>query len=80
MKRVIITGAAGGIGTAATAELRRSGATVVGLDLTGADIDCDVRSQASVDSGLEDSRKSHRSERSISLRKSMSLPPTGKSI
>jgi nucleoside-diphosphate-sugar epimerase len=41
--KVIITGAAGGIGTAATAALRRHGATVVGLDLTGADIDCDVR-------------------------------------
>jgi NAD(P)-dependent dehydrogenase (short-subunit alcohol dehydrogenase family) len=46
---VIITGAAGGIGTAASAELRRAGATVVGLDLTGADIECDVRDQASVD-------------------------------
>jgi NAD(P)-dependent dehydrogenase (short-subunit alcohol dehydrogenase family) len=49
MTRVLITGAAGGIGTAATAELRRQGATVVGLDLAGADIECDVRSQASVD-------------------------------
>src|SRR3954447_1662123 len=50
--RVLITGAAGGIGTAATAELRRRGATVVGLDLTGADIDCDVRDQASVDAAV----------------------------
>jgi NAD(P)-dependent dehydrogenase (short-subunit alcohol dehydrogenase family) len=47
--RVLITGAAGGIGTAATAELRAQGATVVGVDLHGADIDCDVRDQASVD-------------------------------
>src|SRR5204863_491501 len=50
--RVIITGAAGGIGTAATAELRRRGARVVGLDLhaSGDDvIACDVRDQASVD-------------------------------
>jgi NAD(P)-dependent dehydrogenase (short-subunit alcohol dehydrogenase family) len=47
--RVLITGAAGGIGTAATAELRAQGASVVGVDLHGADIDCDVRDQASVD-------------------------------
>lgn len=49
MIRVLITGAAGGIGTAATAELRKQGATVVGLDLRGADIECDVRDQGSVD-------------------------------
>jgi NAD(P)-dependent dehydrogenase (short-subunit alcohol dehydrogenase family) len=49
VKRVLITGAAGGIGTAAVAELRRRGAQVVGLDLRGADIDCDVREQASVE-------------------------------
>jgi NAD(P)-dependent dehydrogenase (short-subunit alcohol dehydrogenase family) len=48
-KRVLITGAAGGIGTAAIAELRKQGATVFGLDLHGADIECDVRDQASVD-------------------------------
>ena len=47
--RVLVTGAAGGIGTAAVAELRRKGAMVVGLDLVGADIACDVRDQASVD-------------------------------
>jgi NAD(P)-dependent dehydrogenase (short-subunit alcohol dehydrogenase family) len=48
-ERVVITGAAGGIGTAAAAELRRRGAQVVGLDLQGADVPCDVRDQASVD-------------------------------
>jgi NAD(P)-dependent dehydrogenase (short-subunit alcohol dehydrogenase family) len=52
--RVIITGAAGGIGTAATAELRRQGATVIGLDLEGADIECDVRSQPSVDAAVRE--------------------------
>jgi NAD(P)-dependent dehydrogenase (short-subunit alcohol dehydrogenase family) len=49
--RVIITGAASGIGAAAAAELRRRGATVVGLDVNpgGDDIACDVRDQAAVD-------------------------------
>ena len=49
---MLITGAAGGIGVAATEELRRRGARVIGLDLNadGDDvIACDVRDQASVD-------------------------------
>ena len=49
MKRIIITGAAGGIGSATVALLRARGAQVVGLDLAGADLECDVRDQASVD-------------------------------
>jgi NAD(P)-dependent dehydrogenase (short-subunit alcohol dehydrogenase family) len=52
MKRVLITGAAGGIGSAAADELRGRGAEVVGLDLAGADITCDVRDQASVDAAV----------------------------
>lgn len=57
MKRVLITGAAGGIGSAATAELRSRGATVIGLDLhaSGDDvIACDVRDQASVDAAVSE--------------------------
>jgi NAD(P)-dependent dehydrogenase (short-subunit alcohol dehydrogenase family) len=51
--RVIITGAASGIGAAAARELRSRGARVVGLDLNAdpsADVlECDVRDQESVD-------------------------------
>jgi NAD(P)-dependent dehydrogenase (short-subunit alcohol dehydrogenase family) len=43
--RVLVTGAAGGIGSAAVAELRARGATVVGIDRA----ECDVRDQAAVD-------------------------------
>jgi NAD(P)-dependent dehydrogenase (short-subunit alcohol dehydrogenase family) len=52
--RVLLTGAAGGIGTATAAELRERGARVIGLDLlAGPDIvACDVRDQASVDHGV----------------------------
>jgi NAD(P)-dependent dehydrogenase (short-subunit alcohol dehydrogenase family) len=52
-KRVIITGAASGIGAAAAEQLRARGANVVGLDLNASPEDgivaCDVRDQASVD-------------------------------
>jgi NAD(P)-dependent dehydrogenase (short-subunit alcohol dehydrogenase family) len=52
--RVIVTGAAGGIGSAACAALRARGARVVGLDLHAGDgvIACDVRDQASVDAAV----------------------------
>jgi NAD(P)-dependent dehydrogenase (short-subunit alcohol dehydrogenase family) len=48
MTRVIITGAKGGIGSAAVELLRRQGARVEGLDLP----ECDVRDQASVDAAV----------------------------
>jgi NAD(P)-dependent dehydrogenase (short-subunit alcohol dehydrogenase family) len=53
-KRVIITGAASGIGEATAKALRQRGAQVVGLDLKGEDdlIVCDVTDQASVDTAV----------------------------
>ena len=52
--RVIVTGAAGGIGGAACTALREHGAQVIGLDLHAGDdvIACDVRDQASVDAAV----------------------------
>jgi NAD(P)-dependent dehydrogenase (short-subunit alcohol dehydrogenase family) len=54
-KRVLITGAASGIGEAAADALRSRGCTVVGLDLNAAGADilaCDVRDQRSVDTAV----------------------------
>ena len=53
-KRVIITGAASGIGEATSKALRERGAQVVGLDLKGEDdlIVCDVTDQSSVDTAI----------------------------
>lgn len=52
--RVIVTGAASGIGAATSAELRQRGCEVVGLDRQAGDgiIECDVRDQASVDTAV----------------------------
>src|SRR5215208_5703304 len=53
--RVLITGARGGIGGAAVAALRATGARVIGLDLEGDGADvlaCDVRDQAAVDKAV----------------------------
>ncbi len=55
MTRVLITGAASGIGAETVRQLRGKGARVVGLDLRGdgADVlECDVRSQESVDTAV----------------------------
>ena len=53
--RVIVTGAASGIGAEAVRQLRAQGARVVGLDLHGEGDDllaCDVADQASVDTAV----------------------------
>ncbi len=53
-KRVIITGAASGIGEATARALRGRGAEVIGLDLKAGDgvLACDVTDQASVDAAV----------------------------
>jgi NAD(P)-dependent dehydrogenase (short-subunit alcohol dehydrogenase family) len=53
--RVLVTGAAGGIGGAAVAALEARGAQVLGLDLEAGEgvLACDVREQASVDAAVE---------------------------
>ena len=52
--RVLITGAASGIGAETARQLRRAGARVVGLDLRAGDdvIACDVTDQAQVDAAV----------------------------
>ena len=47
-KVAIVTGAGSGIGKAAVELFRADGATVIGADLTGADVDCDAGDEASV--------------------------------
>lgn len=54
-RRVLITGAAGGIGGAAAAEMRRLGATVMGIDLVGSPPDvlaADVRDAEAVQAAV----------------------------
>ena len=54
-KKIIITGAASGIGAATKADLEARGAEVIGLDKNAIDdsiIECDVRDQASVDAAV----------------------------
>jgi NAD(P)-dependent dehydrogenase (short-subunit alcohol dehydrogenase family) len=55
-KRVLITGAASGIGAAAAKRLRDHGARVVGLDVRAEEgvLGCDVRDQAAVDAAVTD--------------------------
>ena len=55
--RVLVTGAAGGIGAATVAALRERGCSVLGLDLAGDGGDviaCDIRDQAAVDAAVAD--------------------------
>ena len=57
--RVVITGAAGGIGSATVAALRARGAQVVGLDVAAGEgiVACDVTDQASVDAAVAEAQQ-----------------------
>ncbi|RVU05412.1 SDR family oxidoreductase [Novosphingobium umbonatum] len=48
-KIAVVTGAAHGIGAGCAAEFRRQGARVIGVDLKGADCDCDLTDEAAVE-------------------------------
>jgi len=52
-KVAIITGAGSGIGKASAALFRSEGATVVGADLRGADVECDAGDEAAVKALVE---------------------------
>jgi 2-keto-3-deoxy-L-fuconate dehydrogenase len=49
---VVVTGAAGGIGTAIAARFRADGATVVGVDLAGSDLDVDLTDAVSIEAAV----------------------------
>jgi NAD(P)-dependent dehydrogenase (short-subunit alcohol dehydrogenase family) len=51
-KRAFVTGGAAGIGAATVARFRAEGARVVVADLEGGDVECDVRSGASVEAAV----------------------------
>jgi 2-keto-3-deoxy-L-fuconate dehydrogenase len=50
---VLVTGAAGGIGSAIVQRFRRDGEIVIGLDLAGSDIDVDLTQPSTVNSAVE---------------------------
>ena len=52
-KVAIVTGAGSGIGKASAALFRSEGATVIGADLRGADVECDAGDEASVKALVE---------------------------
>jgi 2-keto-3-deoxy-L-fuconate dehydrogenase len=49
---VVVTGAAGGIGTAIAVRFRADGATVVGVDLAGSDLDVDLTDAVSIEAAV----------------------------
>ncbi|MCY7279965.1 MAG: SDR family oxidoreductase [Sphingomonas bacterium] len=58
-KVAIVTGAGSGIGKATTALFRSEGATVIGADLKGADVECDAGDEASVKSLVDQVVRDH---------------------
>ena len=58
-KVAIVTGAGSGIGKATVALFRAEGATVIGADLKGADIDCDAGDDAAVKALVDQAISNH---------------------
>ena len=58
-KVAIITGAGSGIGKASAALFRNEGATVIGADLKGADVECDAGDEAAVKALVEQVVRDH---------------------
>lgn len=58
-KVAIVTGAGSGIGKASVELFRNEGATVVGADLRGADVDCDAGDEAAVKALVDDTVRDH---------------------
>jgi len=58
-KIAIVTGAGSGIGEATVALFREQGATVVGADLKGADVECDAGDEAQVAALIADTVAQH---------------------
>ena len=58
-KVAIVTGAGSGIGKATVDLFRREGATVIGADLKGADVDCDAGNDAQVKARVDKAVSDH---------------------
>jgi NAD(P)-dependent dehydrogenase (short-subunit alcohol dehydrogenase family) len=56
-RRALVTGAASGIGRATVERFRAEGAAVVGCDLAGADLDCDVTDEAAVAAAFDEAER-----------------------
>ncbi len=53
-KVAVVTGAGSGIGKATVELFRREGATVVGADLEGADVECDAGDERAIEALVDE--------------------------
>jgi NAD(P)-dependent dehydrogenase (short-subunit alcohol dehydrogenase family) len=58
-KVAVVTGAAHGIGAGCAAMFRQEGATVIGIDRAGADLDCDLLDESAVQALFETIGRAH---------------------
>ena len=62
-KRALVTGGGSGIGAAIASRFREEGAAVLTADVMDGDIECDVRSRASVEACVDGCRRASRRHR-----------------